>query len=476
MAEFLPYYERPCPSCGKPYAEGSETWWGFCPTCGYLEQFYEPLPAQRAFHASPAKYRLYAGGFGSGKTLCGCMESIKLALKYPNNFGLVGAQTYPNLRDTTLKTFLEVVPEPLLKGGKLDKAFNRSENTLEFQNGTVIIFRSMDEPNKYKSLNLGFFYIDELSEISENVWQMLESRLRKNTVPRRTGFATTNPEGGSWVYGKFVKNKRKNYEYFQAPTTENVYLPEDYVEGLLASYSEEWIRRYIYADWTAFEGQIYPEFIPEFPYVVPHKNPDPTWHIYVGIDHGIYNPTVAVWGAVNPRNGDIYIFQEYYKKDQLVEHHAKNILFMSKNLPVFGYFIDPSTQNRNAVTGQSVRGEYLKNGVPVVLANNDILAGIHRVASKFKKHPDGTPKLVISERCEHLIDELTSYRWAKNTSSGKNEPEKPHPYKDHAPDALRYLIMGIPQFHDNTPSAIEYRPKPLEGTDFEYVEVYSGLV
>lgn len=481
MPDALPYTERFCPQCGKVYSEGSDIWWGFCPSCGYLEQFYTPLEAQAAFHASPVKYRLYAGGFGSGKTLCGCQEVNALALRYPNNFILVGAQTYTNLRDTTLRTFLEIVPEPVLKGGKIDKAFNRSENTLHYQNGTTVIFRSMDEPNKYKSLNLGAFYIDELSEVAEEVWLMLESRLRRNNVPRRTGFATTNPEGGSWVYSKFVQNndEKKNYAYFQAPTTENVYLPEDYVQGLLDSYSEEWVRRYIYADWTAFEGQIYPEFTPSYPYVIPHVEPPKTHPIYVGIDSGLHNPTAAVWGSVNPRNGDVYIFQEYYKKGQLVEEHANQIKFLSKDLPIYTYFIDPETQKRNVVTGKSVRGAYLEHGLPVVLANNDVMAGIQRVSAQMKKHPDGTPKLVISERCEHLIEELTQYHWEKNKSPDKNEPEKPHPYKDHAPDALRYMLMGIPKMHNDMPTATDYRPAPLPGYgegDVDREEVFSGLV
>lgn len=482
MAELLPYSEQACKMCGKPYKEGSDVWWGFCPTCGYLEQFYKPLPAQAAFHASNAKYRLYAGGFGSGKTLCGCQEAIQLALRYPNNFGLVGAQTYPNLRDTTQRTFLEIVPHPVLKGGRLETAFNKSENSIEFYNGSVVIFRSMDDPNKYKSLNLGFFYIDEVSEVAEEIWMMLESRLRRSNVPRRTGFGTTNPEGGSWLFSKFVQNKSENYAYFQAPTTENVYLPEDYVRGLLESYPESWVKRYIYADWSAFEGQIFPEFQPTYPYVIPHVDPDPEHPVYLGIDHGLHNPTAAVWGSVDPKTGRIYIYQEYYETNQLVEHHAKNIKFMSKDTAIFGYWIDPSTQNRNAVTGKSVRSEYLRHGVPVLPGNNDIHAGIHKISEYLKKDENGMPKLVISERCEHLIEELSQYRWQK-AKPGQNEPEKPHPYKDHSVDALRYMIMGIPRYHDTSiASMITSVPPPLpefyeDGEeDIDRVEVYSGLV
>jgi len=482
MTEALPYNERPCRMCGKPYKQGSGVWWGFCETCGYLETFYDPLPAQRAFHSSPAKYRLYAGGFGSGKTLCGCQEVNALALRYPGNFILVGAQTYTNLRDTTLQTFLEIVPTPVLKGGKLEIAFNKTEMSITYQNGTVVIFRSMDEPNKYKSLNLGAFYIDELSEVAEEIWLMLESRLRRNTIPRRTGFATTNPERG-WVYSRFIQSQGKNsdYAYFQAPTTENVYLPEDYVQGLLNSYPESWVKRYIYADWTAFEGQVYPDFQPTYPYVVPHEEPDPDWPVYVGIDHGLHNPTAAVWAARNPKDGSLYVFQEYYKKDQLVEHHAKHIKFMSDKYPVYAYWIDPSTQNRNAVTGKSVFSEYRQHGVPVLLGNNDLMAGIHKVSEYLKRKPDGQPRLIISERCVNLIEELSQYRW-EDPKPGRNEPEKPHPYKDHSCDALRYLCMGIPKFTLDKPVAMGYTPSPIPDfyddgeEDIDRVQVYSGLV
>ncbi|PWA11061.1 hypothetical protein DCC39_10200 [Pueribacillus theae] len=484
MAEFLPYNEQACKMCGKPYKEGSDTWWGFCATCGYLEQFYNPLPAQQEFHASPSKYRLYAGGFGSGKTLCGCQESIQLALRYPGNFILVGAQTYPNLRDTTLRTFLEIVPHPVLKGGSIERAFNKAENMLEFHNGSSVIFRSMDDPNKYKSLNLGAFYIDEVSEVAEEIWMMLESRLRRNTVPRRTGFGTTNPEGGSWVYSKFVQNngKSKNYSYFQAPTTENIYLPEDYVQGLLDSYPESWVKRYIYADWSAFEGQVFPEFQPTIPYVIPHVDPNPEHPVYFGLDHGLHNPTAALWGSVNPEDGTLYIYQEYYEKNQLVEHHAANIKFMSKDTAIFGHWIDPATQNRNAVTGKSVRSEYLRLGVPVTLGNNDLHAGIHKISEYLKKDKHGKPKIVISERCEHLIEELSQYRWEK-AKPRQNEPEKPHSYKDHTVDALRYMVMGLPRYFNDSPaSMISSVPPPLPEfyepgeEDIDRVEIYSGLI
>ena len=43
------------------------------------------LPSQRAFHEAVERYRGYFGGFGSGKTLCGCQEAVYQSMAYPDN-------------------------------------------------------------------------------------------------------------------------------------------------------------------------------------------------------------------------------------------------------------------------------------------------------------------------------------------------------------------------------------------------------
>ena len=48
---------------------------------------YVPLPAQHRFHSSLAKFRLYGGGFGSGKSMCGCREAIYKAIQHPGSAG-----------------------------------------------------------------------------------------------------------------------------------------------------------------------------------------------------------------------------------------------------------------------------------------------------------------------------------------------------------------------------------------------------
>ena len=72
---------------------------------------YKLLKAQREFLEIPHDYSLdvavYQGGYGSGKTFSGSLLGILLALKFPGVRGLVGAQTYTLVRDTTLQTYFE---------------------------------------------------------------------------------------------------------------------------------------------------------------------------------------------------------------------------------------------------------------------------------------------------------------------------------------------------------------------------------
>ena len=72
---------------------------------------YKLLNAQRQFLEIPHNYSLdiavYQGGYGSGKTFAGSLLGILLAFKFQGIRGLVGAQTYTLVRDTTLQSYFE---------------------------------------------------------------------------------------------------------------------------------------------------------------------------------------------------------------------------------------------------------------------------------------------------------------------------------------------------------------------------------
>ncbi len=215
---------------------------------------YKLLNAQREFLEIPHNYSLdvavYQGGYGSGKTFAGSLLGILLALKFNGIRGLVGAQTYTLVRDTTLQSYFEHLNSMKLVDG-VDYKWISSEQKLVFRNGSEILFRHFDEPNKLKSLNLGFVEIEEMSDIPYDTFKMLLARMRQKVSPEWKRFTYrifghTNPEiQQGWIYKTFFTNPPPNYRLICAPTTQNVYLPEGFCEELKKLYDKSYYETFV---------------------------------------------------------------------------------------------------------------------------------------------------------------------------------------------------------------------------------------
>lgn len=426
-----------------------------------------PLPKQSTFMQSVldptgSKYALYIGGIGSGKSLIGCISMLALAIQYPGDY-LIGRQYMPELKITTLKTFLEICPPELIHEYRVADGIIR----IKAAGGKLsnVIFRQLEESDKLRSLNLSGFYVDEASQVSEASFMLLQGRLRGPGL--RKGFLTSNPNGHDWLYSWFVKQDmfasgkeeyKRQFKLVKAPSTENVHLPEGYVEGMMATWSPERIKREIEGSFDAFEGMVYHEFRRDThviqPFVIPKE-----WTRIMGMDHGYRNPAAAVWGAVD-YDDNIYIYREFYEREWLIEEICKGnakknkpgILQLGKGEKIQQARIDPSTRAVRGIAGLSDWDTYLEHlpkDFPLMLANNDKTPGIDRVKSYLKVREDNNkPRLFIFNTCENLIDEMSQYRYQELTTgqSGKvNEKEEPVKSKDHALDALRYLVMSRPE-------------------------------
>ena len=179
-------------------------------------------PHQRRFVDSKARYLLNSGGVGSGKTYSIVIKTLILCSQYPGIFILIGAQTYPLLRDTTLREFLAVCPRDIIK------SYNRTEQHFILKNGSEIIFRSFDDANKLKSLNLGACGIEEMTDISEEIMKMLRTRMRQNGMPGCIYGATNPGTFGNWVYKYFIEDPIPDSEVIYSISADNLYLPEEY--------------------------------------------------------------------------------------------------------------------------------------------------------------------------------------------------------------------------------------------------------
>jgi phage terminase large subunit len=207
-----------------------------------IEIDYAPLPSQSKFHASTARFKGFSGPIGSGKSQALCQEAIRLSYLNPGQQGLVGAPTYPMLRDATLTSFLEV-----LTSNRIRHDLNKSELVLVMRDtGSKIYFRAVDDFERLRGTNLAWFGLDELTYTAEEAWLRLEGRLRDPKASRLCGFAVWTPKGFDWVYRRFVRNRVPGYEVVLAKPFENRHVLDkipDFYERLRGSYDRRFFEQ-----------------------------------------------------------------------------------------------------------------------------------------------------------------------------------------------------------------------------------------
>jgi hypothetical protein len=186
---------------------------------------------------SEARFKGFSGSIGSGKSKALCFEALRLAYLNQGRVGLIGAPTYPMLRDATLQSLTEV-----LNGNDIPFDFNKSEFVLTFRDtGSKVLLRSVDEFERLRGTNLAWFGVDELSYTVEEAWLRLEGRLRDPKAAQLCGFGVWTPKGYDWVYRKFLKDSPEGYEVILAKPHENRFVLDavpDFYERLKSSYDE----------------------------------------------------------------------------------------------------------------------------------------------------------------------------------------------------------------------------------------------
>ena len=380
----------------------------------------------------------FFGGIGNGKTFAGILKGITRVLdpKQKPQLGMIARQTYPELRDSAQRTFFALLHLCGFLPG-VHYEYKKQENRCIFANGHEIIFRSLDDPAKLLSINLGCFYIDQAEEVSEEVFLTLLGRLRAVSTPQC--WITGNPLGHNWVWHRFIHDPVPGNTMFNAKTEENIKnLPEGYVDSLKNNYNDIWVNRYLYGSWDAFEGQIYPDFEPSV-HIVPDFSPDPGWRRFIAIDHGRTNPTAILWGAVD-QDDKIWIYREHYEAGHDVDYHARMCKAYLNEGKYETYVIDPSTGAGKKDDPETIGNRYRQLGIPVINANNDVQGGIDKVTEYIKNN-----KIFITRSCENLKREMTNYQWEQPSASriDLNQPEKPLKKDDHAVDSLRYLVGEV---------------------------------
>lgn len=419
---------------------------------------YKLLDAQRKFLEIPHDYSLdvavYLGGYGSGKTFAGALLGILLALKFPGIVGLVGAQTYTLVRDTTLKTYFEHL-DSMGFVEKKDYSWVSAEQKLVFFNGSEILFRHFDEPHKLKSLNLGFVEIEEMSDIPFETFKVLLARMRQKIKPNWKNFTYrifghTNPEmQKGWLYKTFYEHPPTNYRLISAPTTQNIYLPDGFCDELKHLYDKSYYEMFVLGKTGDYNSNlVVKDFTDENVKEIKYQ---PDMDLYISCD---FNVDPMAWVLAHKTDDKVFYFDELVLENTTTaktcdefhsrypNHKAKiivngdasgdnrsctseytNYVIIKKKLQSFGYDVEikikgfnPPIKNRVAAFNAKVRN-----------ANGDI-------------------GLYISPKCEKLLYNVYNLHYQEGSSRidvptyTQIKQMKELKFLSHPFDAASYLV------------------------------------
>ncbi len=167
---------------------------------------------------------------------------------------------------------------------------------------------------------------------------------------------------------------------------------------------------------------------------------DPNLPLYRSLDFGFVNPFVCLWIQVDSF-GVVRVIDEYVRSRVTVDAHAEAVKTRTPICEerVAATFCDPAGSGVNDITGSSAVRELRALGIPVRFRRSGILEGIELVRRAIRSG-DGKSSLVISPKCQRLIEAMQCYHYPDSGTPGEL-PLKDGLY-DHPIDALRYFFIN----------------------------------
>lgn len=387
---------------------------------------------------------LLIGGYGSGKSYHVALKIILKCLEEKRKV-LVIREVYDTLTESCYDLFKEILADMNLLASDDDRReFKtkvralKSPMEFKFPNGSRIIFKGMDKPEKVKSLNgVSIVWFEECSEIKYDGYKEMLGRIRTPNVSMHF-ILSCNPVGKeNWVYRHFFVNLdddgneqvvlddeelyekrtivRNGIYYHHSLMDDNPYLPDAYRKRL------EDIKTYDYplyrvARWGRF-GPNGTRVLPQFSVASDAKAFVQKVHElgpaaqYFGFDFGFeesYNAVISM--SVDIKQSILYIWDEIYMNhvtddkfanlDEMVELRQRLVDY--QNQGVYKQIV-ADNEDPKAISYYRQNG-YLMRGCRNKFAGSRL--SNTRKIKRFRK-------IICSPKCKNTIRELKDLTYLK---------------------------------------------------------------
>ena len=356
-----------------------------------------------ALYSNEARFIINEGGSRSSKTYSLCQLIMVYCLQNPHKVVSIIRKTFPALRATAMRDFLEVLKE----AGIYDKAsHNMSEHIYTFPNGSIVEFFSVDDEQKIRGRKRDIAWCNEANELFHDDFTQLNMRTENKLI-----FDYNPSDSTSWLY----ELPKDESILIKSTYKDNPFLPDSIKRQIedLKRTDEALYQIYALGEHAISKSNIYSNWT-----FLPHRPARFTQFVY-GLDFGYNHPTALM--RVYWHEKDIFIepviYESYLTTTNLIDRMAS--LDVEKETEIIADYARPE-----------IIAEMNNAGYNVQNANKVVKKGIDNVKTFG----------VFAMADKNLEKEYQNYKWKKIGDQITDEPVKLY---DDAMDAVRYATTYI---------------------------------
>lgn len=370
------------------------------------------------------RVNVFYGGAGSGKSYFVMQKIILKALDSQRKV-LIVRKVGATLKESVWSLTLELIHTGGLTPAV--KQINKSDLTIEFLNGSILLFKGLDDSEKIKSINgITDIVIEEATEITLDDFTQLNLRLRSKKPNNQIHLMFNPVSKANWVYKYFFETKPDNCVIIQTTYKDNPHLPKEYVDSLhaLENKNPAYYKIYVRGEFATLDKLVFPVIHKR---IISEDELKDAW-FWAGMDFGYTNdPTAITWGYYNPVQNDLYITGEYDKIGMTNDVIAETLI----SLGLSKEKIVADSAEPKSIT--ELRNLGIKRIIASVKGADSVKNGIDRMQRC---------NIIIDERCTKTIEEFENYTWQKDKKTGEYINQPVDSYNHHI-DSIRYGIQTV---------------------------------
>lgn len=365
------------------------------------------------------------GGAGSGKSYFVVQKMILKCLSNPNRKVLIVRKYGTTIKDSIWSLFVE---ELFSYFAQFVKRINRSDYTITMFNGSVFLFKGLDDNEKIKSINgITDIVIEEATEITLEDFTQLNLRLRSKQPFNQIHLMFNPISKVNWVYKYFFENEPpEDCKIYQTTFEDNRHLPKEYIDNLnhLKQTNPAYYNIYVQGEFATLDKLVFPVFSKK----IITQEETQNCLFWIGLDFGYVNdPSALTWGYFNPTKKVIYITGEYNKKGMTNDEIANSIT----DLGFAKEKIIADCAEQKSI--EEIKRMGINRIFPCSKGQDSIMNGIDKMLRC---------DIIIDERCQNVIEEFENYTWKKDRSTGEYYNEPCDCYNHHI-DSIRYGLQPV---------------------------------